>query len=154
MAALAVMKGPGAYNRFPAIFQRFSWMYDTPLRITTSCSSCAKALKSIFPVLFSLTLKSICLADHILHHNIIDLAYGIAVFQNLLGLIGVKMNLDQIFISGSNQAVALKMLGYVRNASEQYMDNLHPSGQDGGFLPHPRYVKSPGYRLLHGLFVS
>ena len=51
------------------------------------------------------------LAVHILHNDIIDLAQAPAVFQDLPGLIGMEMDLDQILIAYCQQAVAFEMLG-------------------------------------------
>ena len=42
-----------------------------------------------------------------------DLAQGRAVLENLPGLVGVEVNLDQLVIAHSEEAVALKMLGDV-----------------------------------------
>ena len=61
----------------------------------------------------SLTLKAVRLSYHILDDDIIDLANRIAVFKHLPGLVCMEMDLYEIFVSGSYQAVSLKMLGDV-----------------------------------------
>ena len=69
-------------------------------------------------------MKSGWLSDHVLDHDIVDLAYGIAVFKHLPGLVGMEMDLDEILVSGGDQAVALKMLGDVIPMSTAVRDIL------------------------------
>ena len=50
---------------------------------------------------------------HVLHHDVVDLAQGGAVLQHFPGLVGVEVDLDQLVIAHSEEAVALKVLGDV-----------------------------------------
>ena len=50
---------------------------------------------------------------HVLHHDVVDLAQRGAVFQDFPGLVGVEVDLDQLVIAHSKEAVALKVLGDV-----------------------------------------
>ena len=47
---------------------------------------------------------------HVLDHDVVDLAQRRAVFQDLPGLVGVEMNLDQILVAHRQKAVAFEML--------------------------------------------
>ena len=64
-----------------------------------------------FRVFCMSAFQASALAVHILHNDIIDLAQAPAVFQDLPGLVGMEMDLDQILIAYCQQAVTFEMLG-------------------------------------------
>ena len=53
----------------------------------------------IFIILVILALQSIRLSYHIFNNNIVNLAYAVAIFQNLPRFICMKMYFNQIFIT-------------------------------------------------------
>lgn len=60
-----------------------------------------------------LALQSCRLPLHVFHHDVKDFAKGSAVFKNLPGTVGVKVELDQRLVANGEQAVALKGCGDV-----------------------------------------
>ena len=60
-----------------------------------------------FSLWSSLALLAVGLADHVFHYNIKNIADGIAVFQNLPGLIGVEMDFYQILVSSLDQKLCV-----------------------------------------------
>ena len=57
----------------------------------------------------ALTLQAAGLAVHVLNYDIIDLAEAGAVFQNLPGLICMKMDLDEFFVANCQKTITGKM---------------------------------------------
>ena len=66
----------------------------------------ANALRRVF--VNKSALQAPGLAIHVLHHDVVDLAQGGAVFQHLPGLVGVEVDLDQLVVAHGQQAVASK----------------------------------------------
>ena len=73
------------------------------------------AIAVILPILFhhvflnDLAVQTSGLSVHIFYNNIIDFSERSTILQNLPGLIGMKMNLDQLFISYCQQAITFEM---------------------------------------------